>query len=301
LTAQTLKSIHVRVLQWYQKNHRTLPWRNTTVPYRILVSEIMLQQTQAVRAAIFYKKWLKKFPTVQALARSSKAEVLRAWSGLGYNNRAVRLHQLAKILADLKSRIPHHPEELEKLPGIGKYTSHAISCFAFHDNIPVVDVNIRRVLTRVTKKVHSASESRSDKEAWKLAKYFLPAGKAYLWNQALMDIGSQICTAKSPRCPNCPLSLVCRSAFSNALQRKFVLQKKAEPSYGGVPRRIIRGKILKALHNRPLTLHRLAEIIKGKRTKRMVRFLRQTVSQMESDGLVKMTGRGQHVYVAIAE
>ena len=296
-----MKRVHTQVLHWYKKNGRSLPWRKTTSPYRVLVSEIMLQQTQVGRVVDFYHQWLRRFPTISALARASKPEVLRQWSGLGYNNRAVRLHRLAQIIVDqYGGRLPSSLEELQRLPGIGKYTSHAISCFAFRKAMPVVDVNIRRIITRMMKRVRNSSEIKMDREVWNSAKQLLPAGDAYNWNQALMDIGSEICTARNPHCIQCPLRGACRSAFSDAFQRKFVLRKRNEPSFDGVPRRLIRGKILKALHAEPLEFSRLSAIVSHGKDKRFEQFLRLTISQMELDGLVTQLGRGKHIRVAIA-
>ena len=138
-------------------------WRTTKNPYRILLSEVMAQQTQVNRVALFYPAWLKKFPTLSRLAGAAKADVLRQWSGLGYNNRALRLHELAKHLTEnSRGRLPQTIEELQDLPGIGKYTAHAVACFAFGAAVAVVDVNVRRIFSRVFWNACSAADLKPD-------------------------------------------------------------------------------------------------------------------------------------------
>jgi len=225
-----------------------LPWRKTSDPYSILLSEIMAQQTQVSRVKEYYRRWRKRFPTFSSLAKAPAADVLREWSGLGYNSRALRFHQLAKTVSkQFHSRLPQDPAELQKLPGIGKYTAHAVCCFAFGQHLPVVDVNIKRILTRWTRKVSSSAEMLPEIEAWKTADLFLPVRQTSKWNQALMDLGAMICTARNPKCSDCPIAPHCRSAFSPSFMQKPVRKQKSEPTWKGVPRRIYRGKIVKLL------------------------------------------------------
>lgn len=168
-------AVHKKIFRWYTSHQRSFPWRTTRNPYRILLSEIMVQQTQVSRVVEYYHRWLKKFPTFSVLAKSSPSTVLREWSGLGYNSRALRFHQLAKLVSSTYHfRLPQSPDELLLLPGIGKYTAHAIACFAFNAHVPVVDVNIRRILTRYSKKISSASQTMNDNDAWKIAEEVLP-------------------------------------------------------------------------------------------------------------------------------
>jgi A/G-specific adenine glycosylase len=170
------------LLAWYAETGRDLPWRQTRDPYAILVSEVMLQQTQVARVVPRWEQWLARWPTVQALAAAPLSDVIRAWQGLGYNRRAVSLHRAACVVAERG-----WPEDLTELPGVGRYTADAVGLFAFGRDVLPVDVNIRRVLDR--------SGSR-----------FGPASA-----QALMDVGATICLARIPRCDACPLTAECPS------------------------------------------------------------------------------------------
>jgi A/G-specific adenine glycosylase len=183
------------LLAWYSRNGRDLPWRKTTDPYAVLVSEVMLQQTQVPRGIPRYLDWLERWPTVAALAAAPVAEVIRAWAGLGYNRRAVNLHRCAGAVVEMGG-FPRDPKRLRQLPGIGPYTAAAIACFAFGAEVAAPDVNARRVLGRAF--------GDSDRPP--------PAGRAYDWNQALFDLGSSICIARRPRCEECPLREGCPSA-----------------------------------------------------------------------------------------
>ena len=183
------------LLAWYSQNGRDLPWRHTHDPYAILVSEVMLQQTQVSRVVPRYLAWLERWPNAAALAAATPAEVIEAWSGLGYNRRAVNLHRCAQAVAAL-SGFPRDRAQLRALPGIGPYTSAAIACFAFGQQVAAPDVNARRVLGRAF----------GDPELPP------PPGLAYEWNQALFDLGSGICIARRPRCQLCPLAAGCPSA-----------------------------------------------------------------------------------------
>jgi A/G-specific adenine glycosylase len=251
----------------------------------------MLQQTQTHRVAQFYRQWLKKFPSFNTLARSSRADVLRAWSGLGYNNRAIRLHTLAKILVDHhRGILPNSKEKLQTLPGIGAYTAHATACFAFGESVPVVDVNVKRVLTRWTKKVRTSFEMLPERDAWILAENFLPGTSAYDWNQALMDFGALVCRARNPQCAQCPVQKMCRSAFSPILQNTVRREKQKEPSHKGIPRRRYRGKILTLLHQRSLSPQNIASALWKKFSQRDLHWLNSVLQQMGKDGLLEKNG-----------
>lgn len=178
-----------KILTWYKVNQRELPWRRTRDPYSILVSEVMSQQTQLGRVIPKYEAWLKRFPTVVQLANAATSEVLRFWSGLGYNSRALNLQKTARIIVEeYQGKFPDKLEELLELPGIGKYTASAIACFAFDAQIPVIDTNIRKVIA------HEFFEGELPDESviGEIAKQILPQGKAYIWNQALMDYSSLV-------------------------------------------------------------------------------------------------------------
>jgi A/G-specific adenine glycosylase len=182
-------SFQEEILTWYKENKRDLPWRKTTNPYEILVSEIMLQQTQVDRVIPKYLAWLEAFPTAQALANASKEDVLKLWMGLGYNSRALRLQQAAAIIAE--NGFPDSEEELLKLPGIGPYTARAVLAFAFNKEVPVIDTNIRRILIHEFK----LDEKISQKELEEIALQNVPKGKSCEWHNALMDYGSSVLTS----------------------------------------------------------------------------------------------------------
>ncbi len=182
-----------KVLAYYKKNKRSLPWRKTTDPYALLLSEIMLQQTQVDRVVGYYEKWLRKWPTIQKLAKASRVEVLKAWLGLGYNNRAKNLHQTAEIISEkYKGGVLKAMEHYKELPGIGPYTATAVQIFAANKDLVTVDTNIRRILIHEFK----LNEKISDKELWELAEKCLPKGKSREWHNALMDYGATLLTAR---------------------------------------------------------------------------------------------------------
>jgi A/G-specific adenine glycosylase len=182
-----------QILDWYDTFKRDLPWRDDPNPYHVLVSEIMLQQTQVDRVIPKYHAFLERFPTLGALASARTADVIREWQGLGYNRRAVNLKRLAEVvMREHGGQIPSSVEALQQLPGIGRYTAHAVACFAFGAQVPVVDTNIRRILSTF------AGRELSEKETWSLAERILPPGRASDWNQALMDYGALVLKA-TPR------------------------------------------------------------------------------------------------------
>jgi A/G-specific adenine glycosylase len=183
-----------RLLAWWSENHRDLPWRRTHDPYAILVSEVMLQQTQVNRVVPRYLAWLERWPTVEALAAARPAEVITEWAGMGYNRRAVFLHRCAIAVSEMGG-FPREPEELRRLPGVGPYTAAAIACFAFGAQVAAPDTNAKRVLERAFGDPGLAP----------------PPGHAYEWNQALFDLGREVCIARRPRCEVCPLASGCPS------------------------------------------------------------------------------------------
>jgi A/G-specific adenine glycosylase len=182
------------LLGWFAESARDLPWRRTRDPYAILVSEVMLQQTQVARVLERYGPWLERWPTPAALAAAPAADVVRAWSGLGYNRRALSLQNAARRVVEL-GEFPREIGELERLPGIGPYSARAIACFAFGAQVTALDTNVRRVLERTLGTTEVPP----------------PPGRAWEWNQALFDLGAQICLARIPRCDRCPLAELCPS------------------------------------------------------------------------------------------
>jgi A/G-specific adenine glycosylase len=190
--ADDLDALRATLLGWYAHVRRDLPWRRTTDPYAILVSEVMLQQTQVARVVPRYLEWLARWPTAAALAAASRAEVLAAWVGLGYNRRALALHAAATVVAR-----EGWPDDLRTLPGVGPYTAAAVGSFAFAAQVAAVDTNARRVAERL---------ARGGPED------LLPAGRAAEWNQATMELGATVCTARAPRCDACPVAAWCAAA-----------------------------------------------------------------------------------------
>jgi A/G-specific adenine glycosylase len=208
----TIRAFQRRLITWYQKHGRDLPWRRTRDPYAILVSEVMLQQTQVQRATLYYEKFLQRYPTVEELARADEPAVRETWEGLGYYARARNLQRTSqKIVDEYNGRFPKDPEELETLPGIGPYTAGAVASFAFHKDAAILDTNAERVLTRFFALPPERQTSRS---LWEVAHRVTPKGKAYLFNQAIMDVGATICVARTPRCSSCPLRPVCKSRIN---------------------------------------------------------------------------------------
>ena len=208
-----MKQGHERIRVWYAKHGRhDLPWRTTDDPYRIYLSEVMLQQTQ-VKTVLerFYFPFLEKFPTLKALGEAPLDEVLKMWEGLGYYNRAKNLHKTAQILTEEGKRegttptLPSTIDALVALPGIGKNTAHAVAAFAFHQPVPVMEANVRRILCRLHK-----ITSPTDKALWELAYKMVDTQHPFDYNQAMMDIGANLCLPKNPLCEACPLHTVCR-------------------------------------------------------------------------------------------
>ena len=254
----------------------------------------MLQQTQVSRVLLKYPEFLKRFPNVASLAASTPAEIIRAWQGMGYNNRALRLRQLAMIVThEFRGRVPRNVEALQKLPGIGNYTAHAVACFAFEQQVPVVDTNIRRVLRRI----YGSNTSHIDD--WQLASLALPRRSAYDWNQALMDFGATICTASNPNCAQCPACNDCASAHR---VRKTSKKKK---STRHIPDRIYRGKIIEALRHasdrHPVELHNLGSQIKENFASADFLWIQALAEKLQRDGLVTITKKRKRFFLSFPQ
>jgi A/G-specific adenine glycosylase len=199
-----------RLLAWYGRHGRDLPWRRTRVPYRVLLSEIMLQQTQVDRVIPKYYQFLRRYPSLRALAAASVDDVRALWYPLGYNARPRRLHALAcETVARYRGRLPDDAERLRALPGVGRYTAGAVLSFAYGRDVAVLDTNVRRVLTRVFLGPRRTRRLRGDTALWALAERLVPAGRGYDFNQALMDFGATWCTPRRPRCVPCPMRAFC--------------------------------------------------------------------------------------------
>ncbi len=194
-----------RLLAWYRAAARDLPWRRTRDPYRVLVSEFMLQQTQVSRVLDYYGRFLHRYPTVEALARARPSAVREAWEGLGYYRRAANLHRLAReVVRHHDGVVPADPELLRSLPGVGPYTAGAVATFAYERPVAAVDTNVDRVIRRVF-------SARTAKDTRTMAQLLQPKrGKtAWTFNQALMELGALVCTARAPTCGQCPVNRLC--------------------------------------------------------------------------------------------
>jgi A/G-specific adenine glycosylase len=212
-------------MRWYSRNGRDLPWRRTRDPYAILVSEFMLQQTQVATVVPCYNQWLKRFPNLAMLARASQSDVLHAWQGLGYYARARNLRATAKaIIGRHHGRFPKSIDQMQQLPGIGKYTAHAIATFAFDQPVPIVEANTARVLTRLVDLRIPIDSAAGRKILWNRAAQLLPKRRAAHFNSALIDLGALVCLPRKPKCEICPVKRFCR-----AINPGILPLKKAHP------------------------------------------------------------------------
>ena len=237
---------HQAVLDWYEPRRAAYPWRKRPTPYRVLVSEVMLQQTQAGRVEPIFRAFMRRFPSLRKLAEASRADVIRAWAGLGYNRRAVMLHEAARtVVREHGGRIPRDPEVLRRLPGVGPYTAAAVASIAHGEPVAAVDVNIGRVVARY----HLGAEVHEEKPAKvrELAEEWLDRDRPGDWNQALMDLGRSFCRPK-PRCGVCPLASGCAFRRSG---RKPTPAPRRQSTFEGSTRQV-RGAILAALRVRKI-------------------------------------------------
>jgi A/G-specific adenine glycosylase len=229
------------ILAWYEARRRDLPWRRTRDPYRILVSEVMLQQTQVARVVPFYEAFLARFPTAAALAAAPAADVLARWSGLGYNRRALALRAAARAV--VRDGWPRDAAGLRALPGVGPYTAAAVASFAFGEQVAAVDTNVRRVIERIDGRVRPPSALA------RRAAELLPPGRAADWNQALMELGATVCGARAPACDACPVARCASRGRAGAAAGEAARARAAR-----APRRrfeetdrYVRGRVLAAL------------------------------------------------------
>jgi A/G-specific adenine glycosylase len=207
--------IQIQVLRWFKKNGRDLPWRKSRDPYAIWVSEIMLQQTQVDTVIPYYQKFLKSFPTVHHLAKANLSKVLKIWEGLGYYSRARNLHRASKMIVNhFQGKIPNNLRDLLSLPGIGRSTAGAILSFAYNREAPILDGNVKRVLSRLFAISGNPVRGKTEGLLWGISEFLIPKGRSNPFNQALMDLGSMLCTPKDPQCPHCPLQNFCQGYLS---------------------------------------------------------------------------------------
>lgn len=223
---QTKVTFRRKLVAWFRKHGRDLPWRRTRDGYRIVVSEFMLQQTQVSRVMEFYPRFLARYPTMGHLARATPAMVRESWEGLGYYRRAANLHALAReVVKDHDGTLPSDPEALRSLPGVGPYTAGAVAAFAYERAEPAVDTNVARVIRRAFHPRRSPDPN--DKVIWATARALVPrAGEgAWTFNQAIMELGALVCTARVAKCGECPVQSTCKTG------------KKSEGWRGGVRKR----------------------------------------------------------------
>lgn len=270
------------ITSWFKENKRDLPWRKSDA-WGVLVSEIMLQQTPVQRVLPIYQEWMKRWPTAADLAKATPAEVITAWGRLGYPRRALRLHECAKVItSELKGVIPNDEAELRKLPGIGEYTAAAIVAFAFQGKSLVLDINIRRLFSRLYKGEEAPTAAPTKAERVEYAQY-VPEKKAHLWAAATMELGALICTAKKPLCGRCPVADKCQW---RSLDYPSSERVKRSQSWHGTDRQC-RGTIVQALRDNP------------KLSRREINLLWDVPSQVEKailtlldDGLIEEQRKG---------
>jgi len=221
--------INTDLISWYQVFARDLPWRRTTDPYAIWVSEIMLQQTRVETVIPYYTRWMDELPMLGSLVSADQDQVLKLWEGLGYYKRALNLHKAAQLIVDsFDGSLPENVKSLESLPGIGRYTAGAISSIAFNQQAPILDGNIKRVFTRLFNISTPLQISETEKELWRIAEDLLPESNPGEFNQALMELGALICLPKKPVCDHCPLKDGCL-AFQYNLQGDLPVRKEKSP------------------------------------------------------------------------
>jgi A/G-specific adenine glycosylase len=251
-SAERIQEFQKNVFYFYQKNKRDLPWRKTTDPYKILLSELMLQQTQVNRVILYYEKWIARWPDIHALASASLAEVLQAWMGLGYNTRAINLHKAArKIVIEFDSNVLEAMKQYKEIPGVGRYTSQAVQIFSTNADLVTIDTNIRRIFI---KEFHLPEEV-SDKELWRLAEKCLPKGRSREWHNALMDYGALHLTS----------------------QKTGIKPKTQQSRFEGSDRQI-RARILRCLLNDTMSLSELKKTFRIEQ-KRLRRILDKMVTE----------------------
>ncbi|HEX5936146.1 MAG TPA: A/G-specific adenine glycosylase [Actinomycetota bacterium] len=278
-----IEGIRAAVLAWYRPRRHAYAWRRgRRSPYRTLVSEVMLQQTQAARVEPPFRAFLARFPDVATLATASRAEVLRAWSGLGYNRRAVALHEAARtIVREHRGRVPRDLDALRRLPGVGPYTAAAVASIGHGEPVAAVDTNVRRICARA---IHGAEPDElpasvlsADADRW------LDRSDPGAWNQALMDLGRFACRAE-PRCDDCPLSTACRFRAAGRTARP---SRRRQPPFEGSARQV-RGAVVRFLRGRGSATERTI----ARRTGHPPRDVRAAVAALVAEGLLDRVPSG---------
>jgi A/G-specific adenine glycosylase len=304
---ETVATIRATLLEWFAEHGRELPWRHTRDPYQIMVSEIMLQQTQVDRVIPKYHAFLGLFPSLAALAAAPTADVIRAWTGLGYNRRAVNMQRAARAVLEAHAgQFPRDMAKLLKLPGIGPYTAGAIACFAFEQDVAFIDTNIRRVVQRLFVGPEETSPA-GEAQLLAIAHVAVPPGQGWAWNQAIMELGALICTAAAPACWRCPVRAHCRAyadrraadeqLFTHASvpepRRVRRVAERREAAYAG-SNRFYRGRMIEALRQlgpgEAMPLPALGRQIKDGFTEADMPWLRALTDGLARDGLLALEG-----------
>ncbi len=283
-----LDDVRAGVLGWFAAAGRELPWRSTRDPYRILVAEVLAQQTQASRAAAAYPRFLMRFPTAADLAAASPADVLRAWQGLGYNRRALALRATAQAVVD-RGGWPATVAELAELPGVGPYTARAVACFALGQDVAPVDTNVARVLARSLVGADPSGFGPGTRQG--LADAALPAGRAWEWASALMDLGAAHCRPQ-PRCDGCPIAARCRWRALGAAAPPP--RSRAQAPFAASDRRW-RGAVVRALAAEPAGLDpgALAEAVQADAAARPPGWFPELLERLRSEGMVALGPDGR--------
>ncbi len=309
------QTFSISILSWYTKNKRDLPWRHTNIdPYHVLVSEIMLQQTQVPRVIIKFQEFIRRFPTLPHLAQASKAEVIQAWSGMGYNRRALLLHQFAQeVMSKHEGKIPETATKLISLPGIGSYTAGSIASFAYNKPEPAIDVNVRRIYMRYFRgKDQGLPMGREEeKKLYELVKSTIPKGKSRDLHNALMDFGSLLCTRDTPQCFQCPLNKSCHFAplYSTKKEKAlFVMEKKIEKGVyeNGrcIPNRIFRGRIVEFVRKnegKEIGFEEFGKVIKKDYVQREEQWLRSLCLGLQKDNLIEFMVNDGKIVLSLAQ
>jgi A/G-specific adenine glycosylase len=272
-------SSNARLLAWYEPRRASYPWRRSTDPYAVWVSEVMLQQTQAPRVVPLFERFVARFPTVGSLAAAPRGEVLKAWDGLGYNRRAIAIAEAARVVVrEHGGCVPDDVQALRRLPGVGPYTAAAIASIAFGRRVAAIDTNVRRVVARVRGGAEASSLERGEVE--RLAAAWIDRAEPGAWTQALMDVGREYCRPR-PRCDGCPLTQSCRFRRSGR-HAPPPPPRRASPRFEGSSRQL-RGAIVRELrHRRTTTIAALATTT-GFERERVV----AAVAALDRDGVVR--------------
>lgn len=293
-----VERVQAMVLGWYAAHARHFVWRVPNPdPYVVLVSETMLQQTQTARVQEKMPQFLRQFPDFASLAAADNATIVRAWQGMGYNNRALRLRDCARAVVDrFGGKLPDTADDLRSLPGLGPYTVSAVLSFAFHRDVIVLDVNVRRLYSRVFLKLQTTLNVMPEPQLLQVASEVYPRGRSSEWHQACMDIAAQFCTARSPRCLFCPIAKACQSAFRLA---EVSPPHVSEPSHRGKPNRIWRGRVIELLRGlapgQTMAVAELRKQLFASEEEPDVPWLEHILAALERDGLVERGETADHI------